>query len=71
MAARKCLKQDGQDYQDGQDKEGVLLVTYPLACCWRCRCLKQDGQDIQDGQDKEGFSCRPISRLLAVRVWSV
>ena len=22
----KCLKQDGQDYQDGQDKEGVLLV---------------------------------------------
>ena len=26
----KCLK------QDGQDKEGVLLVTCPLACCWRC-----------------------------------
>ena len=36
MAGRKCLKQDGQDFQDGQDKEGVLLVTYPLACCWRC-----------------------------------
>ena len=22
----RCLQQDGQDFQDGQDKEGVLLV---------------------------------------------
>ena len=26
ISACTCLKQDGQDYQDGQDKEGVLLV---------------------------------------------
>ena len=52
----RCLKQDGQDYQDGQDKERPR-------CGW-CRCLKQDGQDAQDGQDKEGFCSRLMSPLL-------
>ena len=43
----RCLKQDGQDVQDGQDKERPR--------CGGCKCLKQDGQDAQDGQDKSAL----------------
>ena len=49
----RCLKQDVQDVQDGQDDS-------TLSRGW-CKCLKQDGQDFQDGQDKEGFCFLPMS----------